>query len=83
VSYAKVDHVTSNMDNLTGADLDRHISDVKQKLTGEFHTEDDARASKVAVVVDEERRRFADAHIAAFLPVLIERAARERLRSVS
>lgn len=75
--------MTSNRDNLTDSDLDRHISEVKQKLTGEFHTEDDARASKVAVVVDEERRRFTEAPIAAFLPILIERAARERLWSVS
>jgi arylamine N-acetyltransferase len=49
-------------------------SAVKSKLDKEYPADEE-----VDRVVDEERRRFADARIHTFLPILIERSARSRL----
>ena len=68
--------MASNLDYLAGVELDKRMAEVKRNLIKELGVTDPQR---VAEVVDAERHRFDDARIHAFLPILIERFARERL----
>jgi hypothetical protein len=55
-------------------ELDRHLAALKTRLGEEY-----GGTREVDRVVEEERRRFADARIHSFLPILIERSVRSRL----
>lgn len=67
--------MASSLDHLASPDLDKHLSEVTRKLATELALDEPS----VAEVVAAERQRFGDAHIHAFLPILIERSARAQL----
>jgi hypothetical protein len=62
------------LDTLT--DEDTQIAEVESRLVDEFGTE--ARET-VHTAVEEERTKFADASVHAFVPILVERSVRSRL----
>jgi len=66
--------MTTTLNGMAGAELDKHLAALKDALGKEYGV---GRA--VDRVIDEERRRLAGARIHSFLPILIERSARSRL----
>jgi hypothetical protein len=68
--------MATTLDGLAGTELEKHLAALTAKLDSEYPTSDN-----VHQVIDEERQRFADARIHSFLPILIERSARSRLRT--
>jgi hypothetical protein len=53
------------------------VEHVKHALTSDF---DDREAGEVEQVVDEAREQYADAPVRDFVPNLVERDARDRLK---
>jgi len=66
--------MTTTLTGQAATELDKHMAALKDRLAREY-----GGADEIDRVVEEERRRFADARIHAFLPILIERSARSRL----
>lgn len=58
------------------AEVDNQLARVEDRLVDDFG---DENREIVHRVVDEERARFDDASVHAFVPVLVERSARSRL----
>lgn len=59
--------------------LAQQLRDVEDRLVTEFASRPDVGEHRVQHVLALVRERFADARIHAFLPILMERAAREQL----
>jgi hypothetical protein len=65
------------MDELHGEQLDQQLRDLEQRLARD-HT--NLSAKVVHECVEQERARFAGARIFSYIPVLVERAVRSKLR---
>jgi hypothetical protein len=59
-------------------DEDRAIDEVVSRLSERFPT---VSPERIAVVVDEELHRFDGGRVRDFVPVLVERAAKKRLKA--
>ncbi|GHG03591.1 MULTISPECIES: three-helix bundle dimerization domain-containing protein [Amycolatopsis] len=64
------------MDELTKKGEDESFEALASRLIDEFGPE---RRDDVQAAIAAERRRFDDAGVRSFLPVLVERSARDRL----
>jgi hypothetical protein len=58
------------------ADLDKQIAELETRLVNEFGPN---RRATVHHVVEQERHRFDNARVHAFVPILVERSVRSRL----
>ena len=65
---------TRSLDTLTDERV--QLAEVEERLVDEFGAE---RRGTVHRVVEEERQRFDDASVHAFVPILVERSVRSRL----
>ncbi|HEV7647278.1 MAG TPA: hypothetical protein VGP26_03875 [Actinophytocola sp.] len=66
--------MTTTLDSLARGEVDKQLYALKSRLAAEYG---DNRAYQL---VDEEHGRFAGARVRTFLPILIERSVRARLR---
>lgn len=65
-----------DMDELTAKGEDESFLALSDRLVDEYGA---AREPDIAVAIREERRRFTEAGVRSFLPVLVERSVRDRL----
>jgi hypothetical protein len=65
-----------DMDELTAQGEDESFEALASRLVDEYGA---GRRGDVEAVVAAERRRFDDAGVRSFLPVLVERSVRDRL----
>jgi hypothetical protein len=59
----------------------RQLEAVADRLCREFSPGDDAAAEEIRALVREARDAFGSPHVIAYLPVLVERTVRRRLRA--
>ena len=64
------------MDDLVADELDTHFTQLEARLVDVYA---DAARPVVHQAVEEERERFTEARVHAFVPVLVERSVRTRL----
>ncbi|KDN21898.1 three-helix bundle dimerization domain-containing protein [Amycolatopsis rifamycinica] len=64
------------MDELTSRGEDDSFDALASRLIDEYGPE---RSQDIRAAIAAERRRFDDAGVRSFLPVLVERSARDRL----
>jgi hypothetical protein len=67
----------TTMDELHGEQLAQQLRDLERRLV---HDHENLSAKAVHECVERERARFANARIFGFIPVLVERAVRPKLR---
>lgn len=64
---------TQTLDTIASEQLDLQLDIVEDRLRHDYS------GAPVHALVERERRRFDDARIHAFVPILVERAVRESL----
>jgi hypothetical protein len=68
-----VTSMTTTLDSLARADVDKQLAMLKSRLVGEYGDH------RIVALVDAESARFVGARVRTFLPILIERSVRARL----
>jgi hypothetical protein len=68
---------SQTLDAMAGEQLDSQFTQVEERLTNDHPELTPGAAHEL---VEHERTRFADAHVRAFVPILVERAIRSSLR---
>lgn len=64
------------LDSIATSTLDVQLGELESRLVHDYGTE---RPPTVHALVEQERARFANARIHAFVPILMERSIRSRL----
>ncbi|GAA5167020.1 hypothetical protein GCM10023321_59050 [Pseudonocardia eucalypti] len=67
------------LETLEERQVARHLNDLESRLVSEYGRRPGWTDDRVVDTVRVVRGRFADARIHAFLPILVERAARKEL----
>jgi hypothetical protein len=71
----------SSLESLEEQQVGQHLRDMEDRLVTEYASQPDIGEDRVRHALGRVRERFADARIHAFLPILVERAAREELNA--
>jgi hypothetical protein len=66
----------STLEAMAATALDTQLTELQARLVEEYGSD---REETVRALMDDERDRFADARVHAFVPILVERSARSRL----
>jgi hypothetical protein len=64
------------LDSIVTATLDSQLGELESRLVHDYGAE---RRSTVHALVEQEKARFADVRVHAFVPILMERSIRSRL----
>lgn len=67
---------TQTLETMAGEQLDGQLAQLEERLT---HDHPALAPGAIHELVERERTRFADAHVRAFVPILVERAVRTSL----
>ncbi|HEX4250138.1 MAG TPA: hypothetical protein VH008_31360 [Pseudonocardia sp.] len=67
-----------NLESLEERQVEQQLADVETRLVAHY-ADQGVNEGRVRAIVEQVRSRFADARIRTFVPILVERAARQEL----
>lgn len=67
-----------NLESLEERQVEQQLADLESRLVAQY-ADQGVNEGRVRAIVEQVRSRFVDARVRTFVPILVERAARQEL----